>query len=785
MGSILHDQSSDVIAHAARNASPVRLIFTTAVNMAPTPQSRFLEGSMNDRASNAPPPDFLGLDADATAEYERQFALDWQPPDLGLRHHGTRNSFMSVSSAVSSATTTRKQNGPSFFAPLWGGVKERLSLNRSKSSNNVNDRDGDSTSHGHFISPTFKHQRSESVNIARPSPHADSDSFTASGDGAKLKRFPSAAAIPGVSLPSPPAFDPTKRPTPDEIAANYQSLLASGFFGNRTIQSTRFSRPGQMQNPSSMPSGDSFAQRISEEDRQEQHQDAPMLPPPERQPPPPPPDRAAPPPPPVGSTDSASPSSSAGASLNPAILFQPGSKEQQQASRDMPPPPSPPKQRRPGHKPSLSSSSLPYDSIRPANEPSVSRPFRPPPVSLARFSLDSGRRSFDFRLGNDSNRGIKRPFTATNDSEMSLDRPSYDIINGDGSGSMVTASDDGGHESGARKLVKKLRKSASRISIDLGKTISRPASSNFDGNDGDVEITDSSTLPRKSMSSSIRRSFSWRLGRTAPESKGDSRHGDAIANGDSTDSIIEAPAVASFRNENFIPPSLSVIMDNPESPERNKLKKRDIRGRRLRRQEASNRSFAAPPLNQGPSPFLSPPGDGDVAMTMDWQSSRLSDRSKSRSRSRPRRSELSIMMMQSQSQPQSQSQSRPGTAHSTESSFSFTTNSVAASFEPRRSAEVAGPGADDRMDVEPVEFVIPSFHFPNRVRPGNPLTVIPDANRGIPSVPNIPGQFRDVKIVAREKAENGDDDVDVDGVAGASGSGAGPAGAWHNPQAVS
>ena len=81
---------------------------------------------MNDRASNAPPPDFLGFDAEATAEYERQFALDWQPPDLGLRHHGTRNSFMSVNSAVSSATTTRKQNGPSFLAPLWGGVKERL-----------------------------------------------------------------------------------------------------------------------------------------------------------------------------------------------------------------------------------------------------------------------------------------------------------------------------------------------------------------------------------------------------------------------------------------------------------------------------------------------------------------------------------------------------------------------------------------------------------------------------------------------------------------------------------
>ncbi|KKY38127.1 hypothetical protein UCDDA912_g01885 [Diaporthe ampelina] len=587
--------------------------------MAPTPQSRFLEGSMNDRASNAPPPDFLGLDANTTAEYERQFALDWQPPDLGLRHHGTRNSFMSVNSAASSATTTRKQNGPSFLAPLWGGVKERLSLNRSKSSNNVHDHDEDSSCHGHFITPTFKHQRSESINVGTRSRHAEADSLAASGDGAKLKKFPSAAAIPNASMPGPAPFDPTGRPTRDEISANYQSL----------------------------------------------------------------------------------------------------------------------------------------------------------------FSLDSGRRSFDFQLGNDSNRGIKRPFTATNDSDMSLDRPSYDAINGDGSGAMVTASENGGHESGARKLVKKLRKSASRISIDLGKSISRPASSNFDANDGDVDITDSTSLPRKSMSSSIRRSFSWRLGRSAPDGKDDSRHGDAIGNGDSTDSAVEAPAAPPFKSERFVPPSLSVIMDAPESPERNKLKKRDIRGRRLRRQEASNRSFAAPSLHQAPSPFLPPPTDGDAAMTMDWQSTRHSDRSKSRSRSRPRRSELSVMMMQ----PQPQSQSRPGTAHSTDSSYSFTTSSVAASFEPRRSAEVA-QAADDRMDgVEPVEFVIPSFHFPNRVRPGNPLTVIPDANRGIPSVPNIPGEFRDVKIVAASpRGENGEDEVDVDGVGG---NGGAQTSAWHSPQAVS
>ncbi|KAI3393373.1 hypothetical protein diail_4411 [Diaporthe ilicicola] len=737
--------------------------------MAPTPQSRFLEGSMNDRASNAPPPDFLGFDAEATTDYERQFALDWQPPDLGLHHHGTRTSFMSVSSAVSAATTARKQNGSSFLAPLWGGVKERLSLNRSKSSNNVHDHDEDSSYHGHVIPPTFKHQRSESINVGRRSRHADADadSFAFSGDGAKLKKFSSAAAVPSATMSGPAAFDPNSRPTRDEIAANYQSLLASGFFGNRAIQSTRFSAPGQTRDRSSMPSADSFAQHIAENEveQQDRHQDAPLLPPPDRQPPPPPPNRAAPPPPPVASMDTTSSSSSSSLPLSTTVLLHPGSMEQQQASRDMPPPPSPPKQRKPGHKPSLSFSSVPYSSARPANEPAVSRQFRPPPVSLARFSLDSGRRSF----GNDSNRGIKRPFMSMNDSETSLDRPSYDIINGDGSGTMITASDHGGHESGARKLVKKLRKSASRISMDLGKTVSRPASSNFDVDNADVKAADSSSAPRQSMSSSIRRSFSWRLGRSAPGTK-DDRRGDSISNGDSTDKAAEDAAVPPFKSERFIPPSLSVIMDAPESPERNKLKKRDIRGRRLRRQDANNKqSSTAASLHQSLAPLLSPPGD--AVMMMDWQSTRAqSERSKSRSRSRPRRSELSMMMMQSQS--------RPGTAHSTDSSYSFTTSSAAASFEPprRRSAE-AGTAGDDGMEgVEPaVEFVIPSFHFPNRIRPGPPLTVIPDANKGIPSVPNIPGEFRDVKIVtARERGENGDSDGD-----GAEEAQAG--GAWPRP----
>jgi len=42
---------------------------------------------------------------------------------------------------------------------------------------------------------------------------------------------------------------------------------------------------------------------------------------------------------------------------------------------------------------------------------------------------------------------------------------------------------------------------------------------------------------------------------------------------------------------------------------------------------------------------------------------------------------------------------------------------------------------------------VPSFHYPQRVRARplgtpEPLSVVPDANRGIPSVPNIPIHFK-------------------------------------------
>ncbi|ROW03749.1 hypothetical protein VMCG_05455 [Cytospora schulzeri] len=789
--------------------------------MAPSPQSRFIEGSMNDRASNAPPPGYLGAAAaEDTAEYERQFALDWRAPDASSPRPGNRSSVVSIGSAASptsprSATWSKGQKpaGSSsstsgFLAPLWGGVKERLSLTRSKSSNTITSEkhSSDDGSSSIFILPTFKHKRSESTNTAQilrandSSRQLDTKSLHHGSETPKLKKAPSAATLPIGGVNAPNRFDPATRPTREEIQANYQSLLASGFFGNRAIQSTRFSAPGQNQNRPNPPVSPSFAHRISE-DGQEQQEEGEALspPPPQRQPPPPPLIRTAANPPDLSIlTDMMSQSSSSGGiQASETVVWSPVPKDPEVTSDMLPPPPSPPKHKKSRHKPSLSLTSV-FSSARSVNEPSESRLFRSPPPSHAKYSLDSGRRSSDGQRNvvSKQQRGVKRPFTAANVSDLSLaGRVYYGLIGGGESDTGVTAAQETGHESGARKFVKKIRKSASRLSMDLGKTMSRPAS--VFGYESDANNSGMLSPTREPLSAVIKRSFDWRGGKSGPEepttgTNGNYENSDSNnhRSGNRTDnarSRATSPAPKSTTGR-FLAPSLSVITGSPASPERNKLKKKEIHGRRLRRQDSNNSPSKA--THQAPVP--SPTQDRattTMEYTMDWQTGQVRPthqagnnqrQSRSRSRSRPRRSPTAIFM---------HNQSRPGTAHSTDSFLSSTSNknyhhqndvasfSFGSPVQPHRSAEMnnATPVSTDYM--EGVEFAAPpSYHFPGRVRPGVPLAIVPDANRGIPSVPSIPGEFRNAKITTNGRGENssGMDAMAIDG----NGS------AWSSPQAL-
>lgn len=802
----------------------------------PPPQSRFLEGSMNDRASAAPPPDFMGPGAESTAEYERQFAMDWKPPDLDLAANGCDNgpvhrpSFASVRSSASVLTTMRTSKAPRPAASgFFAQVKERLGLHRSQSSMDVVSRNGEveeeeedgsagGSSSGFFVAPVFKHKRSESVgaNILRKKGGESRHGFPKEdADGIQLRKSatnnttalpppfsnPVAGAIPAI-----PGFDPTKRPSRDEITANYQSLLASGFFGTHAIQSTRFAPPGQnlhrQQENTNMPS---FAQRVVEQD--ETSQGIRSIPPsPERRPPPPPPNRAPPPPPPppppaaaaavemeTDDAESSSEPTPVGISTSDAAVFSSIAPERTssrgtdttRASTSRPPSVSSTRKFRTAHKPSLSFSSVPYSSTSPGAEPVMAqRPYRPPPVSIARFSIESGRpQSIDVALMQHQ-RGVKRPFTsANNDSQASFmtGRMSYDDYyeyEHDGIGVATTTNSSSGAdekpESGARKLVKRLRKSASKLSIDLGRTISRQSSSRFGAGDGDAGDNLGGNLEspplRTSTSSSLRDSFNWRLGSTRPgpdsgstdppqrsstssslgginffggissSSLGGSGGGDSCFSLNTTNSIVDHPATtpagAPFppaRPAPALSTLASIAASPPSSAERNRLKKREIRGRRLRRQESLRSSPTKPsPLNQ--PPMVSPAADTTTssAAGMDWQSSPTKlGRGQSRSRSRPRRTDASIFMRShSQARGDDEEEEMPARLPQQQQRFSV------------------GHSQDEDGGMEGVEF---SFHFPGRTRPGGggggaggygPLAVVPDANRGIPSVPSIPGMFR-------------------------------------------
>lgn len=967
---------------------------------------------MNDRASAAPPADFLGPGAESTAEYERQFAMDWKPPDLELAHAapapaaagfggyggghgdvlGSRASFSSVRSGASAFTNAAGRSGGNgnnnnkaprqatsgFFAQ----VKERFGLARSNSSMDVVPRlnsdgvheldDGSTGGSGFFVPPVFKHKRSESVGAnnlhKKPSEPrqqhaggffsaANNNTTTKDGsDGAhnlhKLTKSATNTAIghphphasmPHVgAIPSLPGFDPTKRPSRDEIAANYQSLLASGFFGTHAIQSTRFAPPGQNlhrqdngpannkkntdsdsdnNNTTNMPS---FAQRLAEQD-ESRHEDATFPPSPDRLPPPPPPNRAAPPPPPppapsameVEMEDVAEPAPAptpAGIPASNTAVFNPVAPAATPAPRssfsslirgahtttpststNMPPPPpsltnitsstanaTKGRKLKSAHKPSLAFSSVPYSSTEPGAEPlkAAQPPVRASPFSIARFSTDTGRpRSFDAAFlqhqQQQNQRGVKRPFTATNnDSRASLatttgcgagagrgsfeDRYDYNYdYEHDGVGigigvATTTTPAEEKQESGARKLVKRLRKSASKISIDLGRTISRQSLSSRPGDQGDGHhqhhLGSSLDLPpsRTSTSSSFRESLSWRLGVSSSSPGGGSSSlfggigggggggggsssssnssnngfGDSYFSLSSTHSNSEpqhhyqphaaaaattptaravpdppareapTPPTTSTSPPTFALVTASLLSPDPSSVERNRLKKREIRGRRLRRQGSSSgnihhKSPTKPsPLNQ--PPMVSPPPAPALAPSslvttegssssgggagMDWQSS-PTRRGRSRSRSRPRRSETSLFMLSSTTSTSPSKSSSPRRMAQDGGDGFGGERGTTVRLLPQR--QLFGAGSQNNNNnssaslassspgeggvssgMEGVEF---SFHFPGRMRPGGgggaaaasgmsggsgPLAVVPDANRGIPSVPSIPGVFR-------------------------------------------
>lgn len=759
----------------------------------PPPQSRFVEGSMNDRTSNAPPSDFMGPESE---EYERHFAMDWKPPDLGNFDDSSlpdyivkRPSFTSTASTASvltnSTATTKgtKQNGSGFFKQ----VKERFALTRSKSSFGVasSDESGSVNSAnegpGFFIPPVFKHKRSESMG---PPAHQPLDlSFLSKGpDNHGFVRANTIATAPTSPVtptdplaPFLPGFDPSKRPSREEIAANYQNLLASGFFGTHAIQSTRFSPPGKALHGQDKTALPPLAQRLAGDEDSGSQGIRTVPPSPDRMPPPPPPPKRNPPQPPISmdvdvdmdmdmdaEIDQGAPSASSHFSASDTMESVVSSEEQ--AARAMPPPPlpqpqlAPAKKLRPAHNHSYSSSavpsaltstsistpapttpstgrpnppqhslsfsSVPYNSttagaapVMSAKPPAATAPppraYRPPPHSAARFSTESTRpRSFDLVGLARGSRGTKRPFVSSrNSSQTSFasGRPSYDSsVLESGIGVATSTPDEEKQESGARKFVKRLRRSASKVSLGLGR------SGPHDNDDEMVDDNDSSYYnnvdqapPRTSMSSNVKRSFSIRFGaggkfRTTPDttpspmdvSRPSSQDEDnyfSLKHANRSHGTPASPAPLS-PNQPILTPGLSTVVGSPNTdspPERKLFNRNQMRSRRLRRRDSDKSSSSAIPSSQLPE---SMGGNGtSVESDLQYRSGLPTPRD---------------------------GESPPGTTESSESG------------------------------MDGVEF---SFHFPGRMKPGGgPLAQVFDSNRGVTmSTAAISGAFKGISGSAK------------------------------------
>ena len=157
--------------------------------IAPPSQSRFVEGSMNDRASAAPPLDFLG--PNDVAAYERQF----YDAEERLRPFSSAGQYQNYGYPQPSqwphkpGPPSRKGNKIKF----WDGVKEKLHLTRSQSWANIG-----------------------------------------AGIGKENRLLLAQTRTPHETNAPPVGY-----PTREEVMESYKSLAASGFFESHAIHGTR------------------------------------------------------------------------------------------------------------------------------------------------------------------------------------------------------------------------------------------------------------------------------------------------------------------------------------------------------------------------------------------------------------------------------------------------------------------------------------------------------------------------------------------------------------------
>ncbi|KAH7040503.1 uncharacterized protein B0I36DRAFT_357793 [Microdochium trichocladiopsis] len=227
--------------------------------------SRFQEGSMNDRVSAKPPPDFLGPDLEA---YERQFYVHNLTSPASRDHAGKHHrQERPLSAEAQLGPTTEHLSRPpltkksSFFGRLKGALgfgwgSSNGSAQQQQPKDEVKRKHASLQDH---CMPPPPQPTTTQQHLSRPPPRTW-----------KSQSQINIPHIPGVL--GLERNGSTDRPSREEILESYQQLMASGFFQAHAIQSTR--QPGPRGNA---PQQATSASILSTS--------APVPPPPSRRPP--------------------------------------------------------------------------------------------------------------------------------------------------------------------------------------------------------------------------------------------------------------------------------------------------------------------------------------------------------------------------------------------------------------------------------------------------------------------------------------------------------------------
>ncbi|KAI1633924.1 hypothetical protein F4809DRAFT_553949 [Biscogniauxia mediterranea] len=221
------------------------------------PTSRFQEGSMNDRVSAVPPPQFLG--PEQLKEYEKQFY---------------------TAPMVKAATTTTHRDSRKKLRERPLSESQSLKSQSPKSPlSNVSTQDRDQRFISHKKSNGFfsrirdalfsnRASGAQAQAQAQPSPHKQQEAIrkhTSLQEPLLAQRtgqlHPLAQHYTDMHVPQPPTGDDTAnrngpaldRPTREEVMQSYNQLMASGFFKAHAIQSTRHARPPTVPPPMPVP----------------------------------------------------------------------------------------------------------------------------------------------------------------------------------------------------------------------------------------------------------------------------------------------------------------------------------------------------------------------------------------------------------------------------------------------------------------------------------------------------------------------------------------------------